>query len=229
MGGNVKRVQLVMLCVCLVVAGMVSSVKAGFEFTIEGGPMMPSGSLSGVSGAGSDSTTEVSIESGGMSVGTSLFYWFNKKFALGVEGIYAPSVEIKEKYSYQAGYPFGAIDLEGSSTEPMFAILPGIKFGSNAEPSKKEPSCYVLLSAGIYSRAQATNLTVEGSKTVGGYSTHISRTDVPGYSIDSVGFAPGFGVSFPIGSKVQLGFDVRYHIVSQDGIRFLNPTVHLAF
>lgn len=194
-----------------------------FELNFHAGLMNPIAS-DGVSGAANPNVSNADVESAGPTLGGSMFYWFGKKWALGFEGGYTPNVEIKETYDHKTSGLFGTVQLEGTSTEPMTHLL-----RKSPRNDGKKPSGYFFLGAGFYSRPEDGSMTFEGGKTVGFSTTRIRQTGVLGYSIDSFGFAPGFGLSIPLGTAASLGFDLRFHILSQDGIRFVNPMLQLSF
>ena len=85
-------------------------------------------------------------------------------------------------------------------TISTWGLTPYVKYSKEVAMGSMKPTVFALAGVGMY------GVTIEQS--------------IPGYSVEAsdseFGFNIGGGIMFPMGDKMKLGLDMRYHLVYSD-------------
>lgn len=119
--------------------------------------------------------------------------------------------KINDMWSIGAGFFYTSNTKENTTlgmnydyTLASYGLSPYAKYSKDVDMGGKKVNVYGLAGLGMYGVSQELEFT--GANTI--YNTDASESEF--------GFNLGGGVMYPLNDKMQLGLDLRYHIVASD-------------
>ena len=164
------------------------------------GEMMKDGSV--LLGYGMPSGDTGDLVDGGIAFGAGYdAYKINDMFTIGGEFMYTSGS------GSLAADPLLGLAVDYSLS--VWGITPYIKASKEVDLGGKKADVYGLFGLGMY----GATFDVELPAAYAAYNTSASDT--------KIGFNLGGGIMFPMGDKMKLGADLRYHIVASDVSYFI--------
>ena len=127
--------------------------------------------------------------------------------------------KINDMFSIGAGFIYTSAKKTASSVDytiSTWGLSPYAKYSKEVDLAGKKCNAYGLFGIGFYSVGQKLEYPA------GLTAYNIDATD------NKLGFNLGAGLLYPIADKMQLGLDLRYHIVASD-LSYFIPAVKFTY